>query len=456
MTGQNQRIIVIGGGIAGLTAAFRLQRAGFDVTVLERSESELIGGRMSTVERKGFHIDVGATLLLSSYEVMIQLAVDAGLAHQIRPAGDVFGIFRDAAVQRISSGNRLHMLRSPLLRALPARDLLKVAADFGRARNLFGWHDMSRAAPADFESVRDYTVRRGLHPATFEYLLAPFVAGPALAEPEQASALSAFFFFNTLIASGGTFTTPQGVGFLPRGLAGQLPVEYLAEATSVEEHKDEVTVTWNRPGEPEHIETAAACVIAVPPPRLPGLYPQLDDGQRTYLQDIAYSRSVHIAFGLDRPTAESSLLLQIPRIEHPELAAYVLEHNQHPDRVPPGTGLVMAHFRGTWSADHWALDDEQVVKHALAGTRRLGVLPELERHMTMAEVFRVSPCTVMRRPGEYRAIARFARTLRGDTRVRFAGGDFLAHSTTNSSVCSGEHVAAQLTRFLHKARTDQP
>ncbi|TDD75072.1 protoporphyrinogen/coproporphyrinogen oxidase [Actinomadura rubrisoli] len=447
---DHPRVIVVGAGIAGLTAAFRLRRDGFAVTVLERSGPELIGGRMSTVERHGFHVDVGATLLLASYHEMLRLAADAGLADQVRPASPVFGIVRDGTARHIQAVPRARLARSPLLRSLAPSDLLKVGADFLRARRVLDWDDMSGAASLDFESVREYATRRGLRPDTLEYLLAPFVAGPALAEPERASIISAFCYLNTIIAGSGSFTSPCGVGFLPRGLARHLDVRHFAEVTSVAERGGEVTVTWTGPGESEHTEQVAACVVAVPPPHVLALHDRLDPTLRELFEGMEYSRSVHVAFGLDRPTAEPSLLLQVPRVEHPDLVAYVMEHNQAPDRVPPGTGLVMAHFRGTWSTRNWGLDDSKVIDRALEATERLGVLPELTSSATMAEVLRVSPCTVIRRPGEYRAITRAARALGAGPRIQFAGGDYLAHSTTNGSVCSGERAARRVTALFRR------
>ena len=41
---QKKRIAVIGAGIAGLTCAYELQKAGFDVVVLEKNS--YVGGRM--------------------------------------------------------------------------------------------------------------------------------------------------------------------------------------------------------------------------------------------------------------------------------------------------------------------------------------------------------------------------------------------------------------------------
>lgn len=445
---NRERVLVVGGGIAGLAAAFRLQRAGFDVTVLDKGDEATIGGRMSTVEIQGFHVDIGATLLFSSYRDMLALISDAGLAGEMRPGSDHFAILRNGEAQPIHTRSLRTLASSPLVRGFPIRDLLKFAADYARVQHTFAPDDLTRSYGRDVETVAEYATRRGLRRDTLDYLLGPLVAGPTLGEPEETSLVSAQFMFHHMLGAGGTFTSPRGVGFLPQGLARQLNVEYGAEVTSVEEHRDGVSVTWTRPGEPERVDSASACVLAVPPPQLLSIYGQLDEKQKDFLADVRYAKSVHIAFGLDRPTAERSVLLQVPRAEHPDVVAYIMEHNQAPDRVTGGAGLVMAHFGGTWSAANWDLDDAQVVDQALAATRKLGVLPELAEHTTMAEVIRVAPGTITRRPGEFPAVARFARSLRPDARVRLAGADFLAQSTTNGSLRSGERVAKALVDFL--------
>src|SRR5499426_1656778 len=54
-------VIIIGGGIGGLSAAIYLRLAGFEVTIYEANES--VGGRANLIERDGFRFDTGPSLL---------------------------------------------------------------------------------------------------------------------------------------------------------------------------------------------------------------------------------------------------------------------------------------------------------------------------------------------------------------------------------------------------------
>ena len=57
--------IIVGAGIAGLTAAYYLQKANKDYTILEASDR--IGGRIKTDESNGFLMDRGFQVFLTSY-----------------------------------------------------------------------------------------------------------------------------------------------------------------------------------------------------------------------------------------------------------------------------------------------------------------------------------------------------------------------------------------------------
>ena len=58
---MNKSVIVIGAGLGGLSAAIRLAKFGFAVTILEKNE--IVGGKVSIAESNGYKFDTGASLL---------------------------------------------------------------------------------------------------------------------------------------------------------------------------------------------------------------------------------------------------------------------------------------------------------------------------------------------------------------------------------------------------------
>lgn len=59
---MKKKITVVGGGIAGLASAIRLQSDGYDVTIYEKLER--VGGKMNQIKGKGFTFDLGPTIVM--------------------------------------------------------------------------------------------------------------------------------------------------------------------------------------------------------------------------------------------------------------------------------------------------------------------------------------------------------------------------------------------------------
>ena len=75
---ESRRVVVVGGGVAGLTAAHALAAAGDDVLVLEGADR--VGGKLRRHEVAGVSVDVGAEAMLNRRPEGVELARALGLA----------------------------------------------------------------------------------------------------------------------------------------------------------------------------------------------------------------------------------------------------------------------------------------------------------------------------------------------------------------------------------------
>ncbi|MBO0835635.1 MAG: protoporphyrinogen oxidase [Actinobacteria bacterium] len=105
-------VAVVGGGIAGLSAAFLLRDAGLAVTLLEGSPR--LGGKLALSDVAGAAVDVGAEALLARRPEGTGLIGELGLSAELQlPGTTSAGIWTRGAI-----------------RALPLRHFMGVPADF--------------------------------------------------------------------------------------------------------------------------------------------------------------------------------------------------------------------------------------------------------------------------------------------------------------------------------------
>ena len=70
---MSDKVIVIGAGLAGLSAALTLQEAGLEVEIHESSDR--VGGRVATDVIDGYRLDRGFQLINSRYPELIRLGI---------------------------------------------------------------------------------------------------------------------------------------------------------------------------------------------------------------------------------------------------------------------------------------------------------------------------------------------------------------------------------------------
>lgn len=98
-----RHVVVVGGGISGLAAAYYLSTSGAQVTVLEASEH--VGGALRLSEVAGIPVDEGAESLLNRRPEAVELAREVGLGDDIvYPASVPAGVWSRGCVHPLPSG----------------------------------------------------------------------------------------------------------------------------------------------------------------------------------------------------------------------------------------------------------------------------------------------------------------------------------------------------------------
>ncbi len=151
--------VVIGGGLAGLTAATLLGRAGLQVSLLERANA--LGGRAATHERQGFSFNLGPHAIYSGGATSRTLKeLGVSFIHH-SPAAPL--ILRDGRVHALSS------LINPL--ALARGELLNLSEILELTRFLIGIARLEAATVAH-QSVQGFINGRVRHSRVRQFVCA--------------------------------------------------------------------------------------------------------------------------------------------------------------------------------------------------------------------------------------------------------------------------------------------
>lgn len=176
------RVIVIGGGIAGLTAAYDLARNGVDVEL--READDRVGGKIRTTPFGGLPaVDCGADAFLARVPWAVQLATELGLRDElISPASGNAYIYTHGALRSIPMPN---LLGVPLdLDALRASGIVSDDAVARAADDLT--RTVDHGMPDGDESLGSL-VRRRLGDEILEQLVDPLLGGIYAGDSDQLS-----------------------------------------------------------------------------------------------------------------------------------------------------------------------------------------------------------------------------------------------------------------------------
>ena len=427
------RAAVVGAGLSGLTAAYRLQQVGWDVDVFEATGS--VGGRVQTLRADGYAVDLGASALGSTYQSYIALADELGV--QLRPAAPYVGIRRDGVNHVLRMDRKARSgLSTRLLSPLSKLRVVRLAADvaIAKIRGRLDYADMRKAAPLDTESARAYATRV-LGAELDSYLCEPIVRTMLISDTDKVSKVELFsgianIFTATILAVQG------GQGRMAEVLAERLKVHVDSPVSEVRREGSGVSVT--HAGTTSHYD---GCVVACLLPEATAICADDWELLEPLDQSLRYTQCLSVAIGTTRLPDCPAFLLMFPSPEDSDIALIFLDHNKAPDRAPAGHGLLSCLWETGASERMIDATDEAIIDHTMAAVLR--VFPELRDTVAFTHVTRWRKALPFTRIGAYTDIGRFNAALDPKSAIQYAA-DFMSAGGQNTAVEFGTRAARNL------------
>jgi protoporphyrinogen/coproporphyrinogen III oxidase len=445
------RVIVVGAGVSGLSAAWRLQQLGHTVTVLESEDH--VGGKTAAVRRDGFTLNSGATVLGASYTSMQAIARELGVESQIIKIKPTIGIYAVPEhkvywLRGAPPGAIVDFLKTKLLSPKSKLLLARAGIDSIKARKKAGYDQPQLRAELDTESVAEYCDRR-LNAEIRDRMMNPLMGGLFVVDGGTVSVASLFFSLVKFLG-GGMNGYSGGIDFFARALGERLDVALNARVTLVERTAEGVRVTWNAANEgviEEHGEQVDGVVLAIAAPQVPPIYPGLDPRlQGILLEGLKQANYISVRFALKSKPDTDALLVVVPFGALGGIGTIMYEHNINPGAAPAGKGVVGVLLYHEWVTPRLSNSDDDLISEVLGDLDR--VVPGIADEVEFAEITRWQPAALLGDPGTHKLIAEVDRLIDPDDRVALAG-DFLSIPSIEGSIVTGEAAAKRLAGALN-------
>lgn len=208
-------VIIVGAGIAGLTAAIQLQKEGLNVKIIEASDR--VGGRMKTDKVEGYLLDRGFQVLLTAYpETQNFLDYEALKLRNFNPGAKIF------------YNNKFYNFADPFRKPVDAfrgfnnpfsnfGDKLKVVALRNRSRRLSIEDIFAQKEKPTIDYLNEWNFSKKMIKGFFK----PFLGGIFL-EPDLLTSNRMFEFVFKMFGTGYAALPEQGMEAIPQQLAQKL------------------------------------------------------------------------------------------------------------------------------------------------------------------------------------------------------------------------------------------
>lgn len=429
-------IIVIGAGIAGLTAGYQLGKAGLDVLVLDRND--YVGGRMANVDWEGFRVDIGAKFVTTADKSLTKMVEEVGLGDQLVKSNEglTITIYRDGKLHSanfLSIPSYLGWSGVSFKARMAMVKLLPYFLSLGKLENVY---HLERAASPDLDETFEHFFKEKISEEMFEYWAIPMFETMCAYKGGDVSR-KAFLALMTSYLNADSVTFRDGIGMLPRALAGTVEVELTAQAKQIAMLVDGsgISVTYIVDGRTK-IAHADRVVVAVQGNHVLPLFDEPRPAWQEFFPKVAYSTGAlhyHIAETDYQPPVKATF---VPRSSKLPINCITFEKFQD-NRWMMLTDPNVYTFDMRQDAHELAAQAQEVM-----GT----IFPPLKGTFRAQRIFKWQDKLPTFRPGYLDALKRFWEAPQ-EGPVYFCG-DYFAGPSTGGALFTGIECAERVLKSI--------
>lgn len=388
---MKSRVIVAGGGVAGLSAAYTLGREGFEVVLLEAAPK--LGGKVQTVREDGMLVELGPDSVFTIKPWAVSLMQELGMEDEfVEPCGHDFSIL---------VGGKLHHVPRALATLMPSASgvLEKVAFLSAAAKRRVLAEREAPTGSGDDESIASF-FRRRFGRKFSETVAEPLLAGIHAGDPEQLSMKALYPTYLGMEQKHGSLSNVQappppktgrkpgfltlrdGMGSLIERLTASLENVDLRVSTQVREISEQGRKVHLDGGE---VLEADHLVMALPASGAAGLLRQAAPEAAEALATIRYVSTALVTLAYDDRKFEGGRFgngFLVPNSEPSDVTGCTMTSTKWPGRAPEGVALLRVFMGRAGGLDVEAFSDEELIRRAVdavAGATRTRVEPHYRR-----------------------------------------------------------------------------
>jgi protoporphyrinogen/coproporphyrinogen III oxidase len=448
-------VLVVGGGISGLAAAYELERRGLSVRLLEAAERP--GGVVATDRFDGWTVDTGPDSMLVQKPGAVMLCRELGIADRLVSTltPRTAYVLREERLHPLVEGS---FLGFPIrLTALARSSLFSVGGKLRMAGEVL----IPRTQGDDDESIAAF-VRRRFGEEAVKYLAEPLLAGihagdverlsvralfPRLvsAERQAGSVIRAFREMRVTPSPQGAFVSlPGGIGELVDALTHALSPTTVALSSRV---RDLRRVGRYVAESAKGSVAGRAVILAVPAYATGSLLRGFDTSLASLCEAVPYASTATVAFGYRRDQIAHPLEgtgFVVPRVEHLALLAATWVTSKWPGRAPEGHVLVRGFLGGGRDPHRLDRTDDELITLA---REELESLLEITGDPLFARLSRWTRQSPQYEVGHLQRVARIEQRLLALPGIFITGSGFRAIGIPDC-ISDGRDVAARAAAFL--------